>query len=237
MTYPDGDYIEDTFDSWLAEKNLYVMYESEKLVGVGCISVESGQGWIEGVRIHPDFVRCGYATELKRYAEHLVSDKGGDVIRAFVNIHNVPSLNLSKKCGYEIGNVWNWYELCHYDIGRYEKRTVEKKPHSQYVDSWRLYDIKDDIHVTSIDDTIFTILPSKHFANTILVAILKANDLTGFASYMAEVVIPVVKAGVEIYESTHGWNAGVHIVSNMDEAMFRNNFKKIDSYHLVQKRL
>ena len=77
VLYPEGDYFEDTFDSWLAEKTMYAMWKGSKIVCVGCISVESGQGWIEGVRVHPDFGRRGYATELIKHAERLMRSEGG----------------------------------------------------------------------------------------------------------------------------------------------------------------
>ena len=37
--------------------------------------------------------------------------EGGSVVRTLVSIDNGPSLNLSRKCGYEIGDVWNWYTV------------------------------------------------------------------------------------------------------------------------------
>ena len=244
ILYPEGDYFEDTFDSWLAEKTMYAMWEGSKIVCVGCISVESGQGWIEGVRVHPDFGRRGYAAELIKHAEQLMRSEGGSVVRTLVSIDNVPSLNLSRKCGYEIGDIWNWYEMYSTKGGRYRERIMDMDlAGMQYVDSWRLYDLKDSIPVTSLDGgSVFTVIPSKHFPDTTLVTVLEATDLSGLASYVAEKIMPAVRistgdgSGTETGDM-HGWNAGIHIVSSLDASLFERNFKKIGSYYLTQKRL
>ena len=244
VLYPEGDYFEDTFDSWLAEKTMYAMWEGSKIVCAGCISVESGQGWIEGVRVHPDFGRRGYATELMKHAEQLMRSEGGSVVRTLVSIDNVPSLNLSRKCGYEIGDVWNWYEMYGTTGGRYRERIMDVDlAGMQYVDSWRLYDLNDCISVTSLDDgSSFTVIPSKHFPGTTLVTVLEATDLSGLASYVAEKIMPAARAGTGDGSGTetgdtHGWNAGIHIVSRLDASLFERDFKKIGSYYLTQKRL
>lgn len=244
VLYPEGDYFEDTFDSWLAEKTMYAMWEGSRIVCTGCISVESGQGWIEGVRVHPDFGRRGYATELIKHAEQLMRSEGGSMVRTLVSIDNVPSLNLSRKCGYEIGDVWNWYEMYGTTGGRYRERIMDVDlAGMQYVDSWRLYDLNDCISVTSLDDgSSFTVIPSKHFPGTTLVTVLEATDLSGLASYVAEKIMPAVRAGTGDGSGTetgdtHGWNAGIHIVSRLDASLFERDFKKIGSYYLTQKRL
>ena len=244
VLYPEGDYFEDTFDSWLAEKTMYAMWEGGRIACVGCISVESGQGWIEGVRVHPDFGRRGHATELIKHAEQLMRSEGGSVVRTLVSIDNAPSLNLSRKCGYEIGDVWNWYEMHGTTGARYRERIVDVDlAGMQYVDSWRLYDLNGHVPVTSLDDgTSFTVIPSKHFPGTTLVTVLEATDLSGLASYVAEKIMPaaitdgVDGSGAESV-GTHGWNAGIHIASRLDASLFERDFKKIGSYHLTQKRL
>ena len=66
--------------------------------------------------------------------------EGGSVVRTLVSIDNVSSLNLSRKCGYEIGDVWNWYEMHGTKGDRYHERIVDMDlAGMQYVDSWRLY--------------------------------------------------------------------------------------------------
>ena len=137
----------------------------------------------------------------------------------------------------EIGDVWNWYEMYGTKGGRYRERIVDVDlAGMQYVDSWRLYDLKDGIHVTSLDGgSVFTVIPSKHFPDTTLVTVLEATDLSGLASYVAEKIMPVARAGTGDGSGTetgdtHGWNAGIHIVSSLDASLFERSFKKIGSY-------
>ena len=212
---------------------MYAMWEGGRIACAGCISVESGQGWIEGVRVHPDFGGRGHATEMIKHAEQLVRSEGGSIVRTLVSIDNVPSLNLSRKCGYEIGDVWNWYEMNGTKGGRYRERIVDVDlAGMQYVDSWRLYDLKDGIHVTSLDGgSVFTVIPSKHFPDTTLVTVLEATDLSGLASYVAEKIMPVARAGTGDGSGTetgdHAWmECRIHIVSSLDASLFERSFKK-----------
>ena len=242
ILYPEGDYFEDTYDSWLAERELYVVLEGDKIVWVGCISVASGQGWIEGVRVRPDFGGLGYATRMKRHSEQLVLNKGGTVLRSLVEINNIPSLNLSRKCGYEIGDIWTHYEMNGSSGAPYRERPTDMVlTGMQYFDSWRLYDLNDSVPVTSLDDgTSFTVIPSKHFPGTTLVTILRATDLSGFLSYADENIIPeamVADGSGPETGSMHGWDAGIHIASRLDASLFEHGFKKIESYHTTQKSL
>lgn len=67
----DGnDYVPDIFHKWVAEKEgcFIGLFEDDKLVGLGKYTVLiDRQGWLEGLRIHPDSRGKGYA--------NLISDK------------------------------------------------------------------------------------------------------------------------------------------------------------------
>ena len=96
---------------WLAEKNLYAVEENRQAIGICNAAISPDQVWIEGIRIHPEFRRYGYATQLVIAAERLAKRKKLHYSRMIIADNNKRSLSMAKKLGYHIENKWWLYNL------------------------------------------------------------------------------------------------------------------------------
>ena len=227
--YPAGDYLEDTWDSWFAEGGLYAIHEDGACVGMFNVSIRSGQGWVEGTRVHPDYRRRKAGTMVLQYAEQLVGDRGGHIIRSFIQDTNTASLERARKAGWHRGELWGWYSLNPGGCSGFRRAPRRVLRDAKYADSWRIYDLEEDCKSTVfLEGAAATIIPSRRFPGTVIVTILEADDMSGLASYM-HAMNPGSK-------SMHGWTSGLHITSNVDEGRLGGvHLTKISSYHLMSK--
>lgn len=86
----DGnDYIPRIFHKWVAEKEGCFMglFEENKLVGLGKYTILiDRQGWLEGLRIHPDYRGHGYA--------NLISDKMLDIAKEDLKNNKITNIGM-----------------------------------------------------------------------------------------------------------------------------------------------
>lgn len=111
----------------LAANALYVARIGGKTVGTVILSHEPEDGYRNGkwltaddyrhiyvvhtLAVHPDFLKCGIATELLAFAERMAREEQCISIRLDVVKDNVPAESLYQKCGYRlIGTVSLGYE-------------------------------------------------------------------------------------------------------------------------------
>ncbi len=243
MIYPEGDYIHDTWNTWCNEEGLYVMWEDKIRVGVYNVTTHAGQAWIEGMRVHPDFRGSGYGMAMMRHAEDTAKDNGARIIRSLIETGNHTSITQSRKNGYTTQDTWNWYEIADHNEGGSFSYTNPRSLHGmQYVDSWRVYDLDDDKMVTFLNGSAITVIPSLHFLGTTIITVLDATDLSGLASYLSS-KFAIAPGGDTSSASTTAASRdvcgkpGTHIVSRIDESMFKKHFSKISSYFLMAKNL
>ena len=101
----DGhDYIPSVANEWLKDPNCQ-FYGSEMnghVVAVGNLRlVENGQtGWMEGLRVHPDYRGKGLARELTRYLVEKAESLGLQRLRYTTANRNTASLKLAKMAGF-----------------------------------------------------------------------------------------------------------------------------------------
>ncbi|MDH3737447.1 MAG: GNAT family N-acetyltransferase, partial [Nitrosopumilus sp.] len=67
-TFSWGDYIEQVWDFWISEGNLF-LFEKQFPIGICHTSYSEDQIWIEGIRIDPNFRRQKIASKLVTHAE------------------------------------------------------------------------------------------------------------------------------------------------------------------------
>jgi N-acetylglutamate synthase-like GNAT family acetyltransferase len=103
-TWDGHDYLGTVFDVWVNDPKCdFVGVEVEgKVVAVGNLRlIEGGRtGWLEGLRVHPDFRQRGYANEITAY---LVAE--GERLRVVrlrytTSDRNVESLKIAAKAGF-----------------------------------------------------------------------------------------------------------------------------------------
>ena len=111
----DGhDYLPSVIDKWLSDSKRYVcgVETDGKLVAIASISlIEAGKtGWMEGLRVHVDYRKRGYAEAL---TEHVI-EKGRELhvqrLRYATSTENAASLRMGDKNGFrkivEMAVLW-----------------------------------------------------------------------------------------------------------------------------------
>jgi len=111
----DGhDYLPSVIDKWLTDPKRHVcgVETDGKLVAIACISlIEAGKtGWMEGLRVHVDYRKRGYAEAL---TEHVI-EKGRELhaqrLRYATSTENAISLRMGDKNGFrkivEMAVLW-----------------------------------------------------------------------------------------------------------------------------------
>ncbi|MDG6928975.1 MAG: GNAT family N-acetyltransferase [Nitrososphaerota archaeon] len=110
-TWEWGDYVPSVWDEWLGDASgrMFVAEVDGRPVGMNHLRyLEEGVGWLEGVRVHPDYRGRGLATELgKRAIEH-AKGLGADRFRLITSASNLSAqkqiarLGLSRKLSFGI---------------------------------------------------------------------------------------------------------------------------------------
>ena len=102
QTWDWGDYIEFVWDEWFNDPRggLRVGEVSGRPVGVNKLTMLTPQeGWMEGMRLHPDYRGRGYAHQFMADMVQLAEAKGAAVIRLATGSNNVPIQTVAKKLG------------------------------------------------------------------------------------------------------------------------------------------
>jgi len=138
-TFSWGDYIQDVWNSWLSEDNLFIV-EKEHPIGITHAFFSKNQVWIEGIRINPDFRRQGFAKKLVQHVELIAKEKQIPFSFMLIDVKNHKSLSMAKNLGYGIFQTWNFYSLIPQINNNHEIQfgnifDQSKIPH--YVKSWR----------------------------------------------------------------------------------------------------
>ncbi len=110
-TFRWGDYIDRVWDKWFEKRNLLSVEEKGKAVGICNAAISPNQVWIEGIRIHPNFRRKGYASKLIIAAEVLARKKKLTFARMIIADNNKRSLKMARSLGYTLEDKWWLYNL------------------------------------------------------------------------------------------------------------------------------
>lgn len=109
------DYLPSVAEEWLKDKNchFYGVVADDHVVAVGNLHLlENGRtGWMEGLRVHPDYRGKGYANEMTRYLVRKAEDLGVRRLRYTTSDENAASLKLAKMAGFsrllEMAVLWS----------------------------------------------------------------------------------------------------------------------------------
>lgn len=99
------DYVPQILDEWLKNPkcHTYGVETDDRLVGIGNLRLtdRNQTGWMEGLRVHPDYRRRGYAEKLTDYFVKLGSKLKVKQLRYTTGQGNRISLRLAKKAGFK----------------------------------------------------------------------------------------------------------------------------------------
>lgn len=137
-TFSWGDYIEDIWDYWIKEKNLFVI-QQEIPLGLCHAFFSNDQVWIEGIRINPSFRKLGLASKLISHVESIASKKNIHSSLMLIDTENKISLSMAENLNYKVLETWKFYSLLpqsneNFNIN-FGKISNISFPH--YVLSWR----------------------------------------------------------------------------------------------------
>jgi len=101
----DGyDYLPSVIEEWFKDPGSYVygVEADERLVAIANLRLVDGghTGWMEGLRVHPDFRGKGYAHVLTRELMEKAKKLGSERLRYTTSTENEASLKLAEKYGF-----------------------------------------------------------------------------------------------------------------------------------------
>jgi GNAT superfamily N-acetyltransferase len=101
----DGhDYVPSVFEQWLKDENSYFygVEVDDRIVAFGNLRLIENKrtGWMEGLRVHPDFRGRGYANDLTRFLIRKGEDLGVNRLRYTTGENNAASLKLASNAGF-----------------------------------------------------------------------------------------------------------------------------------------
>ena len=101
LNFP-GDYLEETVDRWTCQKEggLFLAWHDDTLVGCCALSYPSPlEGWLHGMRVHPDYQGQGLAFKLNSYLINQAESSGATVIRLLTAPDNHGAIKVSTRLG------------------------------------------------------------------------------------------------------------------------------------------
>jgi ribosomal protein S18 acetylase RimI-like enzyme len=98
------DYVPSVFEQWLKDRNSYFcgVEVDSRVVAFGNLRLIENKrtGWMEGLRVHPDFRGRGYANDLTRFLVRKGEKLRADRLRYTTGENNVASLKLASNAGF-----------------------------------------------------------------------------------------------------------------------------------------
>ncbi|NND86795.1 MAG: GNAT family N-acetyltransferase [Nitrosopumilus sp.] len=237
-TFSWEDYIDQVWDYWLTEGNLFVI-ANKGIVGICHSYFSENQIWIEGIRIKPDNRRQKIATSLVNHAEKIGKKRNIQFSFMLIDTTNKHSLLMANSLNYRIFESWNFYSLIpkrkkNYDISFAKSLDLN---FTHYVKSWRWLPLDNNtlnslLHENRIvrtnerDNYSFAILSdSEHFDKTLIVTLFSNSDPSTL-----QILSYLQNYGIEKdYQR-------IQILSKEDLPNFDLLEKKI-SFHLMKKSL
>lgn len=189
-TFSWGDYIDQVWDSWLSEGNLFVC-ENKLPIGICHAFYSKDRIWIEGIRVDPNFRRQKIGSQLIKHAEFIGKEKNISFSYMLIDAQNTASLSMAKSLNYDIFQTWDFYSLdpktnSHHAVD-FEKSS-DCKSYTQYVKSWRWLPLDDEllslfsqqnkVVKSTVDGnaSLAIITDSEHFDRTMIVTLFSDHD-------------------------------------------------------------
>jgi len=248
-TFSWGDYISDVWDKWSSEENLLVLTEKEIPVAISHGSISDEQVWIEGIRVHENYRRKGFASHLVLELETIAKNKNCKVSKMLIAENNQNSLNLANSLNYHLEDIWNFYSLIPKKINY--KTNVKKASNNQsiinlilsntssYVRSWRWLPLsKNTINNLINENRIFyseqdgiinaiaILKESDHFEKMLMITLVYGNERG---------INDIIKYFQNFTKETD--NERIQILTKLKNIPKINNLEKKFSFCLLKKQL
>lgn len=248
-TFSWGDYISEVWDYWEKEGHLLVLEQDKRPVALchASINPSSNQIWIEGIRVHPDFRRQGFACKLVSELESIGISNHISNSFMLIEINNSNSIFLAEKLNYKKIGIWWFYSLLpkivkEISINQFVSQSIDPNDqlfqNKMYVHSWRwlpldkitLQDlvIKKRLLVSKKDSkfsiTVFT--DSEHFAGTLLVT-LYGNSEELIWSHLTF---------IQNFALENNYSR-IQIITELNNLRTDDEFQKRLSFYLMKKEL
>ncbi len=191
-TFSWGDYIDQVWDSWLSEGNLFI-FEKQFPVGICHAFYSEDQIWIEGIRIDPNFRRQKIASKLVKHTESVGKEKNISFSFMLIDTENTSSITMANSLDYDIFQTWNFYSLMPKRNSNYNVhfgKFLNRQLYTHYVKSWRWLPVDDTtlstfyqqnkIIKSNVDgkESIAILTDSEHFDNTLIVTLFSGSQST-----------------------------------------------------------
>ena len=238
-TFSWGDYIDQVWDSWLSEGNLFI-FEKQFPVGICHAFYSEDQIWIEGIRIDPNFRRQKIASKLVKHTESVGKEKNISFSFMLIDTENTSSITMANSLDYDIFQTWNFYSLMPKRNSNYNihfEKFLNRQLYTHYVKSWRWLSVDDatlstfyeqnKIIKSNIDgkESIAILTDSEHFDNTLIVTLFSGSQNTTL-----QVISFLQNYGIEkSYER-------IQILTKEQLPLFDSLEHRI-SFHLMKKSL
>ena len=238
-TFSWGDYIDQVWDSWLSEGNLFI-FEKQFPVGICHAFYSEDQIWIEGIRIDPNFRRQKIASKLVKHTESVGKEKNISFSFMLIDTENTSSITMANSLDYDIFQTWNFYSLMPKRNSNYNVhfgKFLNRQLYTHYVKSWRWLPVDDTtlstfyqqnkIIKSNVDgkESIAILTDSEHFDNTLIVTLFSGSQSTTL-----QVISFLQNYGIEkSYER-------IQILTKEQLPLFDSLEHRI-SFHLMKKSL
>lgn len=123
-TFEWGDYVPHLFHSWLANPDSVALVcvdgSDRPLALCHAVMLSEREGWLEGVRVHPDHRRSGMGSALNQAGVAWLADRGARVVRLAIEENNLGARSQVEKLGYR--------PLCRFAHGEIEVDPTNRCP-------------------------------------------------------------------------------------------------------------
>jgi len=106
VTWGGKDYVERVFDEWL-DDNFYVLEVDGKVIGMAKLTILPGRvGWLEGLRVHPDYRGRGYGRKLHDFmlgfGERLARERKIEALEFATYFLNRETIGMAERTGFHV---------------------------------------------------------------------------------------------------------------------------------------
>ena len=107
LTWGGEDYLARVFDEWVKDGNFYVLEVDGKVIGTAKLTLLPGKvGWLEGLRVHPDYRGRGYGRLLHNFmlglGERLAQEGKIKDLEFATYFLNRESISLAERTGFRV---------------------------------------------------------------------------------------------------------------------------------------
>ncbi|MCH2406054.1 MAG: GNAT family N-acetyltransferase [Nitrosopumilus sp.] len=108
-----GDYIDQVWNSWISEGDLYVIDDNGYPVALCHATTfdDANMVWIEGIRVKESYRRKGFANKLITESEFMAKNKNCTKSKMLIEYSNMSSIGLVESLGYKRESKWNFFSL------------------------------------------------------------------------------------------------------------------------------